>query len=218
MGKRNRLFRRFKFLLFLFIILIIISNVYYKFTYPLSYKGLIHKYAKEYNIDPYLVAAIINVESNFNKNAISPKEARGLMQISATTGEWAARDLNIENFHLDLLYEPEINIRIGTWYLDQLNREFGDKIQLILAAYNGGSGNVNKWLQDENYCEDGESLKKIPFKETEQYIEKVLKNQNIYKRLYKGEFNGEMEENEPYFLQFFIRFKKIIKNLMIIGK
>lgn len=182
MGKRNRLFRRATFLLFLFIILIIISSVYYKFTYPLSYKGFINKYAEEYNIDPpYLVAAIINVESNFNKNALSPpKEARGLMQISAITAEWAARDLNIKNFQLDLLYEPEINIRIGTWYLDQLSQEFGDNIQLILAAYNGGSGNVSKWLKDENYCQDGKNLKKIPFKETEQYIDKVLKKTTIF--------------------------------------
>ncbi len=218
MFKKNRLFKGLTFLLLLFIIVIIISNIYYRFTYPLSYKGFINKYAKEYNIDPYLIAAIINVESNFNKNAISPKEARGLMQISATTGEWAARDLNIENFDLSLLYESETNIKIGSWYLNQLNKEFGDNIQLILAAYNGGSGNVNKWLQDENYCEDGESLKKIPFKETEQYVEKVLKNYDIYKRLYKDEFNGEMKENEPYFLQFFHNLRKTIKNLMIMIK
>jgi len=160
MFKRNRLFKNATFLLIVFLIVIVVSNLYYRFTYPLSYKSLINNYAKEYNIDPYLIAAIINVESNFNKNALSSKEARGLMQISASTGEWAARDLNIENFDLDLLFEPEINIRIGTWYLDQLTKEFGDNTQLILAAYNGGSGNVNKWLKNQEYCDDGVSLKK----------------------------------------------------------
>ena len=77
------------------------------------------------------------MESSYDKTAISNKEARGLMQISPTTGQWAAEDLSIEDFSLDLLFEPEINIMIGTWYLNMLSDEFDHNIQLILAAYNG---------------------------------------------------------------------------------
>ena len=94
------------------------------------------------------------------------------MQISSTTGWWASEVLSIENFSLDMLFEPDRNIMIGTWYLNMLSKEFDDNLKLILAAYNGGSGNVNKWLEDDRYCEDGKTLKKIPFKETDQYVEK----------------------------------------------
>ena len=215
MFKTNRLFRRLTIILILFLIIIFATSLYYKINYPLSYKGLIKKYSKEYNLDPYLIAAIINVESNFNKNAISSKDARGLMQIIPKTGEWAASKLGIENFTVELLFEPETNIRIGTWYLDMLKKEFGDNIQLILAAYNGGSGNVNKWLQNEEYCKDGKELKKIPFKETEQYIEKVLKNYEVYGNVYKNEFNEEAEDNEHYFIEFFHNIRKLIKEFLM---
>lgn len=214
MFKANRLLRRLTFLLILFLIITLVANMYYKIRYPLSYKGIIKKYSREYNVDPYLVSAIINVESNFDKNALSPKDARGLMQITPKTGEWAAAKIGIEDFTVESLYDPEINIRIGTWYLDILSKEFHNNIQLILAAYNGGSGNVSKWLQNEEYCEDGKFLKKIPFKETEQYIEKVLKNYEIYKNIYKNEFQEEIEDNEPYFLQLFHNFRNILKDYM----
>lgn len=215
MFKTNRLLRRLTIILILFLIIIFAINLYYKINYPLSYKGLIKNYSEEYNLDPYLVAAIINVESNFNKNALSSKDARGLMQITPKTGEWAASKLGIENFTVKLLFEPETNIRIGIWYLDMLKKEFGDNIQLILAAYNGGSGNVNKWLQNEEYCEDGKELKKIPFKETEQYIEKVLKNYEVYKNVYKNEFNEEIEESESYFIEFFHNIRELIKDFLM---
>lgn len=212
----NRLLKGIAILLIVFFIVVFATNLYYKVSYPLYYKKLINLYAKKYNIDPYLIAAIINVESNFNKNALSPKDARGLMQIAPTTGEWAAETLDINGFNLELLFEPEINIRIGTWYLDLLTKEFGNNIQLILAAYNGGSGNVSKWLKNEEYSEDGKYLKKIPFQETEQYIERVLKNYQIYKTLYKGEFNGNAGDMEPYFLQLFHNFRKIVKSFIAI--
>lgn len=215
MGRKNRLLKSAIILLLIFVIVILLSNIYYRLTYPLSYKGLINQYSKEFDIDPYLIAAIINVESNFDKKALSPKEARGLMQITPITGEWAARELSIEDFQVDLLYNPDINIQIGAWYLDQLGREFNQNLQLVLAAYNGGSGNVSKWLENEEYCEDGENLKKIPFEETDKYIDKVLKNHKIYKNLYKDKFNGEMDEDSNSLLYFFHNLRSLIKNFLI---
>lgn len=214
--RRNKWLRRIVFFILVILVLIIVSHLYYTFTYPLSYRGLIKKYANEFNIDPYLISAIINVESNFNKDALSPKDARGLMQITTSTGEWGAKELNINNFTLDLLYDPEINIQIGTWYLKQLGKEFDNNLQLMLAAYNGGSGNVNKWLKNQEYCEDGKTLKKIPFKETEEYVEKVLKNYQVYKRIYQNVFNENMVEDKGDYLYFFHNFKKIVKSLMFI--
>lgn len=139
----------------------------------------------ENELDPFLVAAIINVESKYDKDAISNKDARGLMQIGLQTGNWGAEELNIDGFDSNKLYDPETNIRIGTWYLKQLKHEFDDNINLVLAAYNAGSGNVSKWLQDERYSKDGNSLYKIPFKETEEYLDKVKFNYKVYSIIYK---------------------------------
>ena len=142
-------------------------------NYPIGYKSMIVEYSKEYDLDPYLVASIINVESKYDKDAISQKGARGLMQISPSTGKWASEVLGIDNYSEDILFDPETNIRIGTWYLDTLFKEFDYNLELVLAAYNAGSGNVSKWLKDEKYSNDRTSLSIIRFKETEDYLVSV---------------------------------------------
>lgn len=180
-----RIFNRIIKLFASFILIIILAGLVVSIFYPIGYKNSINKYSKEYKIDPYLVASIINVESKYNKDAISNKEARGLMQIGPKTGEWASEVLNIKNYDSSSLYIPDTNIRIGTWYLDQLNKEFDNKNELVLAAYNAGSGNVNKWLLDDRYSKDGKLIN-IPFKETDDYINRVKKNYKIYKLLYKS--------------------------------
>ncbi|KXG77093.1 lytic transglycosylase domain-containing protein [Thermotalea metallivorans] len=156
-----------------------------RILYPIHYRQLIEKYSAEYNLDPYLVAAIIRTESRFNEKARSRKDAKGLMQIAPITGAWAAKDLSLENYSEEMLYVPEINIRIGCWYIDKLRTEFNGRLQLMLAAYNGGSGNVNKWLKDPKYSADGVTLKEIPFGETKLYVEKVLKSYKIYSIIYR---------------------------------
>lgn len=158
-----------------------------RFLYPLEYRELIEKYSCQYNLDPYLVAAVIRVESRFNSSAVSPKNARGLMQITGRTGEWIAGKLKITDYSEEKLFDPETNIKIGCWYLSTLYKEFGNK-ELMLAAYNAGSGNVSQWLKNKKYSKDGKTLDNIPFKETEQYIVKVKKSCVIYKKLYENEF------------------------------
>jgi len=154
-----------------------------RFLYPLKYRDLIEKYSDQYNLDPYLVMAVIRVESRFNHRAVSPKNARGLMQITCKTGEWIARKLNIEDYTEEKLFDPEMNIRIGCWYLSALYEEFESQ-ELMLASYNAGSGRVSQWLKNEKYSRDGKKLDNIPFRETEQYIVKVKKSYDIYKMLY----------------------------------
>ncbi len=156
-----------------------------KIAYPIYHEEIIFKYAGEYGVDPYLIAAIIRVESKFYHRAQSSKGARGLMQISPKTGQWAARELNIKGYDAQKLFDPDTNIRIGCWYLSVLEKEFNYNFRTVIAAYNGGSGNVNKWLQNPEYSKDGTNLDHIPFPETREYVDKVLRDYRVYVRVYR---------------------------------
>lgn len=177
--------------------------------YPLDYKEYIYQYSNENSIDPFLVASIINVESRYRKEAISPKDARGLMQIAEQTGQWASEELKLKDYTKESLFDPKTNIKIGTWYLNKLEKEFSSNQDLILAAYNGGSGNVNKWLKDKEYSKDGESLDKIPFKETENYLKKVKNNYKIYKKIYK-DIDFKNEEFDSLYIKLIYKIKEYI--------
>lgn len=176
--------RLFKFTIFLLITALLLGVVF-AFFYPIGYKEFIVRYSREHNIDPLLIAAVINVESNYNKDAISNKNAKGLMQISPQTGSWGSRELGLVGYTEELLFDPQTNIRIGAWYINKLMNEFEGDLNLVLASYNAGSGNVRKWLGDSYYSIDGKTLYKIPFKETDEYLGKVELNYRIYQVLYK---------------------------------
>lgn len=195
-------------------VIIFATTMYFTIKYPISYQNIIDKYSKQFDVDPYLISAIINVESRYDKDAISHKEARGLMQISSSTGPWGAQALSMDDFQLEMLFDPDTNIRIGTWYLDMLSKEFGDNLQLILAAYNGGSGNVSKWLKDPQYSNDGKTLDRIPFEETKDYVYKVSKNYNIYKILYKDKFDNRTTEKESRTIIVVHSFKRLFQTLI----
>ena len=107
------------------------------------------------------------------------------MQISSQTGNWASEVLDIEDYNEEMLFQPETNIKIGTWYLNKLYKQFHQDLDLVLMAYNAGSGNVNKWLNNEKYCKDGINIDDIPFVETKNYVKKINKNYKIYKLFYK---------------------------------
>lgn len=172
------------FLILIIIIMVGLSiNTIAKRIYPLNYKDYILIYSDRYNVDPNLVAAIISVESKFNKDVVSSKGAIGLMQILPETSVWISEQNDMKEFDKKMLYKPEINIEMGTWYINNLYNQFQD-IDLALAAYNGGSGNVSKWLKNEKYSEDGKTLDIIPFKETKEYVEKVKFKRKVYKYLY----------------------------------
>lgn len=194
----NRLKRIVKLIIFL-IIFSIVSGLILSFIFPLSYRNEINNYSDVYDLDPFLVAAVIKVESGYKKDAISSRDARGLMQIGPTTGNWAAEVLEIEDYTEDMLFNPQINIRFGTWYLRQLKGEFDDNLNLVLAAYNAGSGNVTNWLSDERYSEDGDNLRKIPYEETENYLEKVKFNYKAYSLIYKNFMYADKNDSSLYF-------------------
>lgn len=176
-----------KFYLLVFFLLCILAILNIKnigrAVYPITYSQYIVKYSNQYKLDPNFVAAVIKTESNFNTKAASSKGAYGLMQITDTTGEWAASQMKID-FTVEKLKDPEFNISMGCWYLDNLRTEFNGDMDLVLAAYNGGIGNVKKWLQQDAHSKDGKSLYYIPFKETDKYVKKVKVNYKIYEFLY----------------------------------
>lgn len=166
------------------VIVFINSKWFLRFSYPLHFEEIIFKYSEIYDLDPYLVAAIIKVESKFLPGAISAKGARGLMQIMPETGRWAAEQMGLEEFSPGDLFDPETNIKIGTWYLNQLRREFNNDIDLVLAAYNGGRGNVRKWMQKKQLDFGAKNIENIPFEETKQFVIRVKKTYRNYKRIY----------------------------------
>ena len=153
-----------------------------KTFYPIKYSKYVEKYSTEYGVDKYLVYSIIKTESKFHRRAISSKNAKGLMQITDMTADWGREELGLGKVDI---YDPETNINIGVWYLGKLQKEFKGNNKLIIAAYNGGSGNVRKWLRSADYSKDGRNLANIPFVETSKYTQKVLDNYKKYKVLYK---------------------------------
>lgn len=157
-----------------------------KHYYPIKYSKYIYEYSSKYNLDPYYVAAIAKTESNYNPNAKSNKNAYGIMQITPETGEWAAGKMGLKGFSAEKLYDPEYNIRMGCWYLNNLKQEFST-LDLVAAAYNGGRGNVKSWLNNMEHSQDGKNLHYIPFPETDKYVKKIRVSYNIYKWLYSNE-------------------------------
>jgi soluble lytic murein transglycosylase len=185
---------------FIILVLFIISNRdnIMKLNYPLKYKEHVYKYSIQNGLDPYLVFAIIKAESGFNPGATSNKNARGLMQISETTGKEAAEKIMLNDYDFNKLYDPETNIKLGCGYLKYLKDQFKvyiDSVEdednaesLVIAAYNGGIGNVKGWLKDKNLSVSGKSLDKIPFKETENFLKRVKNYRLKYKSLYENNF------------------------------
>lgn len=162
-------------------------NYVEKTMYPIEHDEYIEKYSERFELDPWLVLAVIWVESKFDNTATSSKDARGLMQITPQTGQWASEKLELEDYEDELLYDPETNIKIGSWYLDNLRTQFDGNFELVLAAYNGGSGNVTEWLGNKEYSDDGKTLKKIPFEETENYVMRVFNTYDKYRELYEND-------------------------------
>lgn len=153
--------------------------------YPYKYREIVNEYSKEYNLDPLFVLSVIKVESNFNPEATSNMGAMGLMQITKETGQDIANRIGDVNFKPEDLYNPKINIEMGCWYLNNLFREFQDK-DLVIAAYNGGRGNVQKWLNNTDYSKDGQ-LTNIPFEETKNYLKKVNNDLEVYTKIYSND-------------------------------
>lgn len=156
-----------------------------KYLYPYDYQDTINFYADRYEVDRNLVASVILAESKFRQDATSVHGARGLMQIVPETGRWIATQIEDDSFSVDKLYNVNMNIKYGTWYLSELQTEFEGNEVLALAAYNAGRGNVYEWMEKYHWDINFKDYTKIPFPETREYVKRVLENKKHYNRLYK---------------------------------
>ena len=151
--------------------------------YPLYYKDMIQERALEYEIDPLLVLAMIREESRFNTGDESVAGARGLMQIVFSTGEWIAQKINLGKFNDEMLFDPEVNINLGCWYINYLKERFSNDLILIISGYNAGPGTTSKWLEQYNRSDLDNFVENVPYSETREHIKKVMKSYQMYKRL-----------------------------------
>ena len=153
---------------------------YARIRYPLEYENIVRGHARNYELDPALLAAVIYRESKFDASARSSSGAIGLMQLLPDTAKGIAIHTGGSRFVVSDLYDPEINVRYGAFYLHRLMTKYGSE-RLALAAYNAGQQNVDEWLADG---------KKIAFPETREYVDEVEKLRDIYRKAYGDELGG----------------------------
>jgi soluble lytic murein transglycosylase len=153
---------------------------YERLRYPLRYAQYVRVHAHEHGLDPALLAAVIYQESKFDAGAKSSSGAIGLMQLTPATAKGIAIRTGGSRFHTSDLLDPEINIRYGAWYLANLFRKYGNE-RLVLAAYNAGQGNVDKWRA---------AGQPIEFSETRAYVERVEHLQHVYSAAWHSALYG----------------------------
>jgi len=155
-------------------------------AYPQGYWDSIATYSKKYGQDPFFIAAIIREESQFLATALSPAGARGVMQVMPQTGEWVARNVSVPGFDRSRLFEPDMAINVGTWFISHLMKRFKNDPLFVAAAYNAGPEAVTSWLSRNGSTgmERDVFVESIPFSETRGYVKKVLRNYAEYKRIY----------------------------------
>jgi soluble lytic murein transglycosylase len=154
-----------------------------RYLYPLNYRAQVEALADEYELDRWLVFAIIRVESDFKARAESHAGARGLMQLMPSTAAWIAETAGFDMAEA-AIWQPEANIRLGCWYLDWLRDYYGGGMVAGVAAYNAGMSNVDSWLADGSWDGTREALAGIPFAETRRYISHVYESYDMYRKLY----------------------------------
>jgi soluble lytic murein transglycosylase len=153
---------------------------YLRTRYPLEYEQIVIAHARNYDLPPALLAAVIYAESRFDPNAESEAGAVGLMQLLPETANGIALRTGGERFVVSDLRNPEINVRYGSWYLDHLRERYDGDLRLALAAYHAGQGNVDRWLDEGGG---------IAFPETRAYVDEVERVRRIYARAYPRELS-----------------------------
>lgn len=161
------------------------DTVQMRFVYMWDYQQDIVTYSKKNNVDPFLVAAIIKNESNFKHDAVSKVGAVGLMQIMPETGRWIAEQMGLESYQDSDLYQTKKNIRMGCWYVGELEHEFQHNLVLLMVAYNAGRGQTHEWMQENGWDYNFNDIKSIPYSDTREYVAKVMQDRDKYYLLYK---------------------------------
>ena len=157
---------------------------YWEGLFPRPYWTDLKRYASSNQLDPFLVASLIRQESEFNPGAVSRADALGLMQLLPGTGRKVAREMRIRHFATAQLLTPNTNMELGTRYFRRLLDQFDGRLEYALAAYNAGADRVNGWLNQGKFRDPQEFVESIPFTETREYVQAILRNASVYRRLY----------------------------------
>lgn len=179
--KNKKLFKILITIIIMLLILIYTNKLTMKTMYRKEYSQYVSKYSKEYGVDEDLIYALIKAESNFKVDAISSSNAKGLMQLMYATAKEVASKNGVQLTEENIL-EPDININLGTKYISSLLEKY-DCVPVALAAYNAGSGNVDKWIKNGIIKSDGSDIENIPYKETNTYVRKIMRDYKIYTQL-----------------------------------
>ena len=161
-----------------------LPRAYWDGLFPKPYWTDLHKYSVQNGLNPYLVASLIRQESEFNPMAVSRANAVGLMQLLPSVGKHVAKEIKLKGYNPSQLYTPAVNMQLGTRYFKSMVDKYGGQLEYALAAYNAGSDRVGDWLQQGHYRDPQEFVESIPFTETREYVQAILRNETLYQRLY----------------------------------
>lgn len=160
-----------------------LPRVYWEGLFPRPYWTDLKRFSTANALDPYLVASLIRQESEFNPNAVSNKNALGLMQLLPQVGKGVAKEEKIRHFTATELFTPTVNLQLGTKYFRSMVDQFGG-FEYALAAYNAGDYRVRDWQADGKYRDIQEFVESIPFTQTREYVQAIMRNANVYRQLY----------------------------------
>lgn len=157
---------------------------FWRLAFPLPYRADLERFSKQNKLDPFLMAALIRQESEFDAKVTSPANARGLTQIEPATGRELSRKLKIPKYTTAKLFQPSLNLQFGTYYLRLVTDQLGGHTEAALAAYNAGMTRAKSWLTWGDFQEPAEFVETVPFTQTRGYIQAVLRNADAYRRIY----------------------------------
>ena len=157
---------------------------YWEALFPRPYWSDLKRFSVANGLDPYLVASLIRQESEFNPAAVSRANAVGLMQLLPRTGKLVAHQVALKHYNPSQLYTPPVNLELGTRYFRGMVDQFGGSSEQALAAYNAGSDRVLEWMGQGTYRDSAEFVESIPFTETREYVQAILRNASVYRQLY----------------------------------
>jgi soluble lytic murein transglycosylase len=157
---------------------------YWEALFPKAYWTDLRKFSVLNGLDPYLVASLIRQESEFNAGALSRANAVGLMQLLPKTGKSVAKQVKLKGYSAPQLFTPSVNLELGTRYFKDMVDKYNGQFEYALAAYNAGSDRVGDWLGQGHYRDPQEFVESIPFTETREYVQAILRNANVYRQLY----------------------------------
>lgn len=161
-----------------------VPNIYWQLLFPKPYWADLVTDSQRNGVDPYLVASLVRQESEFNAGVVSHANAYGLMQLIPSTGKAAAKKSGIKHFTTNDLLNPAINLQLGTLNLKQVLDRFGGQAEYALAAYNAGDVPIRQWLSSNDYKDIPEFVESIPYTETREYVQAILRNREMYRALY----------------------------------